>query len=297
MEVIHMIYSMTGYGRDIIHINTTIITIEMRSVNHRYLDISIKAPHSLLFFEDHIKKVIQKKFNRGRIEVYINIEGDQFVRKSLNTDWKLLDEYMKTIEQMKQKYNISGDIPITMIPTLPEIITVQELDDDSDELIEPLIIGVKRACKQVLHARKKEANDLIKDIHQRMAMIEKTVSFIHDMTDEVINAYQKRITERIHEFLNEEIIDKQRLHQEIAFLIEKGDITEEITRLFSHIDHLNKLLETGGTVGRVLDFIVQEMHREINTIGSKAIDAKTSEKVIFLKSEVEKIREQIQNIE
>lgn len=288
---------MTGYGRNVVSFKTTNITVEMRSVNHRYLDISIKTPPSLLFFEDKIKKLIQKNFKRGRIEIYINIEGEQFINKTLKTDWKLLDQFMDTIKNIKEKYQLSGDIPMTLIPTIPDIITVQESEDEPDELIELLIMSIQRVCEQVLETRKKEADYIIKDMKQRMLSIEKAVSFINDLKHDVANDYHKRIIARIDEFVSGEVIDEHRLHQEIAFLIERGDITEEVVRLLSHIEHFNKVLNKDGAIGRTLDFIVQEMHREINTIGSKTIDPKTSKKVVFIKGEIEKIREQIQNIE
>lgn len=289
---------MTGYGRDVVHKEgVTTITVEIRSVNHRFLDISIKAPRSLLFFEDEIKRMIQKKFKRGRIEIYIYIEGEEFVRRSLMTDWNLLDQYMDTIQQIKKTYHLSGDIPLSIISTLPEIIAVQELDNESDELIELLSMCIDRASEQVLDARIKEGNYIIKDIKDRMQIIKQTVSLLNDLQPKVIDEYRKRITERINHFMTGDMVDENRLHQEIAYLIERGDITEEITRIFAHIKHFNKLLNTDGPIGRRLDFILQEMHREINTIGSKSIDANTSEKVIFLKGEIEKTREQTQNIE
>lgn len=288
---------MTGYGRDVIKKGSTTITIEMSSVNHRFLDISMQTPRSLLYMEDKIKKIIQQKFTRGRIEVFVNIEGEQFVNQSLTTNWKLLNEYMEIIQQIKDKYNLAGDIPLTMISSLPEIISVQKLEDKSQDIDDLLLDCMSRVCERVLATRKKEANYIIKDIKERMATIQQTVSLLNDTKHVIIEDYRKRVSERIEDFLLGEVIDENRLHQEIAYLIERGDITEEIIRLFGHIEHFFNVLQTGGAIGRKLDFIIQEMHRETNTIGSKSMDTEISKKVVFLKGEIEKIKEQIQNIE
>lgn len=288
---------MTGYGRDVIKKGSTTITIEMSSVNHRFLDISMQTPRSLLYMEDKIKKIIQQKFTRGRIEVFVNIEGEQFVNQSLTTNWKLLNEYMEIIQQIKDKYNLAGDIPLTMISSLPEIISVQKLEDKSQDIDDLLLDCMSHVCERVLATRKKEANYIIKDIKERMATIQQTVSLLNDTKHVIIEDYRKRVSERIEDFLLGEVIDENRLHQEIAYLIERGDITEEIIRLFGHIEHFFNVLQTGGAIGRKLDFIIQEMHRETNTIGSKSMDTEISKKVVFLKGEIEKIKEQIQNIE
>lgn len=289
---------MTGYGREVIHKDTsTTVSVEIRSVNHRYLDISIKAPRSLLFLEDQIKRMIQQRFKRGRIEIYINIEGEEFVSRTLTTDWRLLDQYIDTMQQIKKTYDLFGDIPLSMLTTLPEIITVQETEEESDELVELLTTCISRACEQVLSARIKEGDFLLKDVQDRMKTVHQTVSLLDELKPKVIEEYRQRITERINHFISGDMIDENRLHQEIAYLIERGDITEELTRLFAHIEHFNNLLTSDDPIGRKLDFIIQEMHREMNTIGAKSIDSEMSEKVVRLKSEIEKIREQIQNIE
>ncbi len=292
-----MAKSMTGYGRVVQQMDDLTIMVEMRSINHRFLDISIKAPHSILFIEDKLKKFIHEKFNRGRIELFIKIEGQKFAKRNLVADWQLLDQYIDLIDTIKDKYNLSGEIPISNLLSLPDLVVVEETTADDDEVIDLLFSSVNQVCEQVLATRKTEGNYIIEDLAARLKNVQQTVVEIDQLQPQVIAAYQKRIMTRIEEYISGDVIDENRLHQEIAYLIERGDITEEITRLKAHSEHFLTVIEKGSPMGRELDFLVQEMHREINTIGSKAIDSQLSEKAIYLKSEVEKIREQVQNIE
>src|SRR5690625_4909296 len=237
-----MIQSMTGYGRETVHIGENIITIEVRSINHRFLDISIKAPRSLLFLEDKMNKVIRKFFNRGRIEVYFHFTGNFFVQKDLQIEWSLADQLYTNYKVMKSKYSLQEDLTLSDFLMIPELIQIEELEDYSDEMIDQLMICLKKACEHVSRARKSEAVQLMKDIKERIEKIKKAIQTIEQKKDVVNVAYQKRIEERMDKFLKKEIVDEARLHQEIAFLIERGDISEEITRIQSHINHFEKTL-------------------------------------------------------
>lgn len=288
---------MTGYGREVLQIEDTMVTVEIRSVNHRYLDFSVKAPRSLVYLEDKIKKVIHSSFKRGRVEVFIEVAGEGFVKKSLTTDWDLMDQYMEQVKKAKERYHLIGDIPTTMITNLPDLIVVQEIEEQPDQLQDAIMMSVERACEQVQSMQSTEGSYLIKDIKERMQQMQNIVFSLKARRNIVTEEYRGRIQQRIDEYLVDTVnLDHTRIHQEIALLAEKGDITEEITRLLSHINHFFVTIDSKEAMGRKLDFIMQEMHRETNTIGSKSMDPKISEWIISLKGDIEKIKEQVQNI-
>lgn len=293
-----MIKSMTGYGRDVFSLGETAITIEIRSVNHRFLDFSAKVPRSLLFLEDQIKRVIQSYFHRGRLEVFINMEGKGLAEKQLQTDWDLMDQYIKEIKRAKSRYDLSGEIPVTIMSEFTDLFSIQERENQPDNLKDLITAGTKYACESVLSMREEEGSFLLHDLNNRIEHIRETVLQLKTRRESVIREYRERIQSRIDNYVGDNaMIDEARMHQEIALLAEKGDVTEEITRLLSHIDHFSDTMELQEAIGRKLDFIIQEMHREANTIGSKSTDAKISEWVVMLKSDIEKMKEQIQNIE
>lgn len=288
---------MTGYGRDVLQIGDTTITVEIRSVNHRYLDFIIKTPRSFMFLEEKIKKVIHSFFQRGRVEVFIEIAGEHFVKKSLRTDWDLMDQYMEQVKKAMERYHLVGDIPTTMITNQLDLIVVQEVEEQPDQLQDVIIMSIERACEQVQSMQSNEGSYLIKDIKERMQQMQNMVVSLKTRRRIVTEEYRERIQQRIDEYLGDTAnLDHTRIHQEIALLAEKGDITEEITRLLSHIDHFFVTMDSNDAMGRKLDFIMQEMHRETNTIGSKSMDPKISEWTIALKGDIEKIKEQVQNI-
>ncbi|GAB3793712.1 YicC/YloC family endoribonuclease [Virgibacillus kimchii] len=295
-----MTTSMTGYGLEKIQMEETTVTVEIRTVNHRFFDFTAKIPRTLLFLEDTIKKELQSIFSRGRIEVYIHVEGSGFVERKLHTDWNLMSQYIQEINEAKERYGLAGEIPATFISSLPEIITVQETEQQPDYLREEIIGSVKRASMQVLEMRKKEGAFLETDLKERIETTTSLTREIEALRPKTIEGYKKRIAERIEDNTRNIVdLDDTKVQQEIILLAEKGDISEELTRLYSHLRQFSSLLqqEHNTPVGRKLDFIVQEMHREANTIGSKSTDAEMNEKMILLKSELEKIKEQVQNIE
>lgn len=298
MDVMIMVWSMTGYGMHTLQVEDTVMTVEIRSVNHRFLDVAIKLPRNFLFMEAPIKKIIQSNFNRGKIEIYIAIEGDGLVRKRLNTDWEMMDKYMEQINLAIDRYSLKREIPTTIMASIPEIIAVQEITHQPDGLKDGLIESTATACEQVKIMRKEEGSFLKEDLLKRITLIYDIVGVLQKSRLLVQAAYRERMEARVHDLItDQETFEPERLHQEIVLLAEKGDITEEITRLYSHIEQMKALINQPGVMGRKLDFITQEMHREANTIGSKSTDAKISEQMVVLKSEIEKIKEQVQNIE
>ncbi|MFD2044045.1 YicC/YloC family endoribonuclease [Ornithinibacillus salinisoli] len=293
-----MTMSMTGYGRDTIQLDNTTITVEIRTVNNRFLDFNPKIPRTLLFLEDRIKKLVQSFFHRGRVEVYVAFEGESFTQKTLRTDWDLMDQYFNELSEAKNRYQLAGEIPVELLTAIPDLFILQESENQPTELQDTIMESIHRTCEQVMVRRAKEGEFLSNDIKERVKSIRSMVLLLEGRRNEVIEEYRLRIKTRIDEYVDDSVkVDSNRIHQEIALLAEKGDISEEITRLLSHIDHFNELMNTKEPIGRRLDFILQEMHREANTIGSKSTDSQIGEWSVSLKSDIEKIKEQIQNIE
>ncbi|MBR3119450.1 MULTISPECIES: YicC/YloC family endoribonuclease [Oceanobacillus] len=289
--------SMTGYGRKVLHIENTMVTIEIRSVNHRFLDIAIKLPRTFLFLEDKLKKTVQSQFTRGRIEVYISIEGDGFSNRTLQADWELIDQYVTHLDRAKQKYHLNGEIPLTVLSSMQDFFHIKDTGGSLEKVHQLILEGTLDACKQVSVMRQEEGVYLTNDLTERLRSITETVLQLRTKRDIVRKEYQERIMERIRVYVDDEISKDGKFYQEIVLLAEKGDITEEITRLLGHIEHFERTMNSKEAAGRKLDFIIQEMHREANTIGSKSTDVSISEWTVSLKSMIEKMKEQVQNIE
>lgn len=293
-----MIKSMTGYGIDQFQAGETLITIEIRTVNSRYLDIVSKTPHSFMYLENEMKQVIQSYFNRGRVEVFITLSGEYLTNKKLTVDWDLMDQYFVELDKIKQRYSLSESIPIEMATQLKDLFMVYETNEELSSLDEMLLQGLNRTCEQVIKSRENDGAFLIADIENRILDTSKMLKALESLQTSVSSDYRKRIERRIEEYVGGRLgLDDRQLHQEIAILAEKGDITEELIRMFSHLDQFQAIIEEDSPLGRRLDFIAQEMHREVNTIGAKSIDSRISNLIINIKNELEKIREQIQNIE
>ena len=289
--------SMTGYGRKVLHIENTMVTIEIRSVNHRFLDIAIKLPRTFLFLEDKLKKTVQSQFTRGRIEVYISIEGDGFSNRTLQADWELIDQYVTHLDRAKQKYHLNGEISLTVLSSMQDFFHIKDTGGSLEKVHQLILEGTLDACKQVSVMRQEEGVYLTNDLTERLRSITETVLQLRTKRDIVRKEYQERIMERIRVYVDDEISKDGKFYQEIVLLAEKGDITEEITRLLGHIEHFERTMNSKEAAGRKLDFIIQEMHREANTIGSKSTDVSISEWTVSLKSMIEKMKEQVQNIE
>ena len=293
-----MIKSMTGYGIDAFQIGETSVSIEIRAVNNRYLDITSKLPRSFMYLENEMKQVIQSYFDRGRIEVYLTLSGGRLTKKKLNVDWDLMDQYMEELNSVKERYEITESIPLELMSQIPDLFQVHEHKDDLEKLDSLLLKSLNRTCEQVVTNRLSEGAYLMTDVESRIKEITSMLTNLQADQSSVRDDYRKRIERRIEEYVGSRLaLNDSQLHQEIAILAEKGDITEELTRMFSHLEHFNTVVNESNPVGRKLDFITQEMHREVNTIGAKSIDPKISNLIVKIKNELEKIREQIQNIE
>ncbi|HTF99457.1 MAG TPA: YicC/YloC family endoribonuclease [Nitrospirota bacterium] len=293
-----MIRSMTGYGRKESGNGSVQVTVEVRSLNNRFLDIQIKSPRVLAAMESRIRKAVQDRFARGRFDIFISRNGDQERSGVLAVNDALAAQYIQTLRDMKIRYNLAGDIEIASVAAFPDILSLKEEKEDPEELWSVLAQCLGQALDDLGAMRTSEGAALATDIRERLETIERSMADIRQKAPATVEQARKRMNDALARLLNEQP-DPGRIAQEIAVLAERTDVTEELTRLGSHVTQFRAMLGDASPegVGRKLDFLIQEMGREINTISSKAMDASISLDVVSVKSELEKIREQVQNIE
>ncbi|PAB58860.1 YicC/YloC family endoribonuclease [Anaeromicrobium sediminis] len=293
-----MIKSMTGFGRGENADNKRQFTVEIKTVNHRYNDIVIRMPKKLNYLEENIKKLVKEKINRGRVEIYVSLEnvGQSEVNISLNRE--LAAEYIDVLKTLSKEFQIVDDISATFVSKFPEVVKIEDKEEDQEEIWNCLKVSVMGALEQLVNMRLEEGQKLALDIEKRCYNIDNVVEEIKLRSPKIVEEHREKLRQRIEDMLGDSYeIDDQRLAVEVAYMADKSNITEEIVRLKSHIDQLNNSLKSTGSIGRKLDFLIQEMNREINTIGSKTNDLEVTNYVVDVKSELEKIREQVQNIE
>lgn len=290
--------SMTGYGRGEAMQNNRRFVVEIKSVNHRYNDVTVKLPRVMIMYEDAIKKVIGKKVFRGKTDVFINFES--FSEEDVNIEFNkpLADAYVKAIEEIKERYSLEQPIRVDLIAKFPDVITVDKTVDveNNDEIWACLTAALDIAVENFVNMRKTEGEALKCDILEKLAGIKNKVGRIEARAPIVAEDYRQRLITRLGE-VEELNIDEGRIMTEVMIFADRACIDEEITRLYSHIEQMKTILDETDPIGRKLDFLVQEMNREVNTIGSKSNDLEITNCAVDLKSEIEKIREQIQNIE
>lgn len=291
-----MIASMTGFGRAKKESNTFYVQAELKSVNHRFCEINVRLPRQLLFLEDKIKKAIGEHVKRGRVEVFLTIEGEGLVTKTISIDWNLLDALVTSTKQIQDKYQLTEQITTGQLLSNENILSIEEKEMENQELETLILEVIESAALQLRQMREVEGKALIEDIFLFLGQIEENIHTIKVYAPRVVSHYRDRIEKRIKEYIGNEF-DENRILTEVALFAEKADISEELTRLESHISQFRETVQTNEPIGRKLDFIVQEMNREINTIGSKANDSLIAKHVVDLKSLLEKIKEQVQNIE
>ena len=292
-----MIKSMTGYGRANIEENLRKYQVEIKSINHKYLDISVKMPKQISYLEESIKKEISSKIKRGKIDVFINFENDSNEGRKIKINTELAKMYIKELKELAQKEDILADIQVNEIAKYPDVLEIQ--NDQEDETIkQELIKTVEQATEKLIQMRSIEGNKMAEDILIRLNQIDEKVKEISKLSTGLIEEYVVKLEERIKQLLKEEQdIDKNRLAQEVVIFADKCSIEEEVTRLNSHISQFKELLSSDEPIGKKLDFIIQEMNRETNTMGSKSGSIDIINLVIKIKTQIEDIREQIQNIE
>ena len=294
-DVLYMVVSMTGFGRSQKSASQFSVSIELKAVNHRFSEFQIRMPRQLLHLEDKLKKKIGEYIHRGRIEGYVTIEGDGMISRHVQVDWALLDEYYQYITKIKDRYAI--DYGVTVQDLLrDELIAIEEKDAGNAEIEEIILSAMEEACIQLLEMRKMEGAELEKELIQHLDGLAVRVNAVKKAAPKVVQYYQERLTKQMSSFLEGQL-DEARILSEVAVFADKADISEELTRLFSHINQFTRALQEKERIGRKLDFIIQEMNREVNTIGSKANDASIASEVVEMKSLLEKMKEQVQNIE
>jgi uncharacterized protein (TIGR00255 family) len=294
-----MIRSMTGYGRADSVLGGRRIVIEIKSLNHRYQEIALRMPGFLFSLEPAVKKLIAARISRGRVEVVIRFESDGSLQNGskLKLNLPLIRNYYQILKQIKEEFSLTEDISLAAMTSFRDAFVAAEEEENLAEIWEMLVPVLDEAMVTLTAMREKEGVALRQDLMDRLAIIKTCLGDISLRAPRVVIDYRKRMSERVREFSEGIDVDDIRLAQEVAMLAEKSDITEEIVRLESHIKQFHDLMDIQEAVGRKVDFLIQEMNREINTIGSKSSDSEISRQVIEIKSELSKLREQVQNIE
>lgn len=289
--------SMTGYGRATAQIEGREMTVEVKTVNHRYLDIALRLPRVFSFLEDDIRKMLQSRLSRGHVEFYVNYRNHRDDSKSVEADVALAKAYMDAIGQLSASSGLQNDVTLSFISRLPEVLNVSETEEDQDALRELMRSVLSSALDQLKAMRLTEGQEMVRDVSGRIETILVLVGQIEARSTQTVDEYYQKLRARIAELLENVPVDPDRIATEAAVFADKASIAEETVRLRSHMQQFLDTLRGEQPCGRKLDFIVQEMNREINTVGSKASDAEILSKVVDVKSEIEKIREQVQNIE
>ncbi|MBN2796735.1 MAG: YicC family protein [Clostridia bacterium] len=293
-----MVYSMTGFGRSEVESGLQKVLIEMKAVNHRYCDIALKIPKKMTMFEERIKQVVKQYVNRGRVEIYLSFEeqkGDDF---TVSPNFAVLDQYADALKAIQERYNIDKQFDLGLLTKFQDVFTIEYKEVEEEEIWNLIEKALLEALNSLMEMRRVEGQKLLDDIHARIDHIKTILKSLADKAPEIVQTHKEKMKQRIQELLDDAIeIDEIRLAQEVAYFSDKTNITEELVRLSSHLEQLYHIFDEDKSIGRKLDFLLQEINREINTIGSKSPDVDISNFVIDLKSEFEKIREQIQNIE
>lgn len=292
-----MVKSMTGYGRAEETIRGCTITVELRSVNNRYLDCNIRLPRLYLFAEDGIKSRVQNIISRGKVDVFVTLDyaGKEEVKVTVNRP--VADGYYGALKQLAQSYQLPEDISVSLLSRFPDVLLAEKAEEDTEQRAQDIYSVLDRALADFDEMRTKEGSRLRDDILSRAAAIENMVTFVEERSPQTVSEYRAKLEARMQEVLQNTQIDESRLLTEAAIFADKVAVAEETVRLRSHIAQLREMLSKGGATGRKLDFLIQEFNREANTIGSKCSDIQIARQVVDIKAEIEKIREQVQNIE
>ena len=292
-----MIKSMTGYGRAVAAVNGREFTVELRSVNNRYLDCTVKLPRSLSFAEDAVKQAVKASVSRGKVDVFISLKSESADDTTITLNRSVLEGYLAAMRQMVTEFEVRDDISVSTVSRLPEVFSVEKPQVDEEQLLKDLLSVVEQALAGYDAMRCTEGQALDADLRSRGNTILELVSQVEQGNAQTVIDYRTRLENKLREVLKSTNIDESRILTEAAIFADKVAVDEETVRLRSHLAQMNEMLTTGGAVGRKLDFLLQEMNREANTIGSKCTDVRLARIVVDIKAELEKIREQTQNIE
>lgn len=292
-----MLKSMTGFGRAQKEIDGYVITVEIKSVNHRYFEFSSRVPRQYGFLDEKLKSYINGKVSRGKIECYVTIEALNTDTADVVVNHTLATAYVNALKEIAETYELKDDFGASTISRFPEVLVVRKSDEDEEKLWGYVQEVCSEAIDKFVAMREVEGSKMKDDIYSRGQFILDCVSYIEERSPQTVKEYNNKLVERVHELLGDVSLDESRILQEVAIYADKVAVAEETVRLRSHIEQLNAFISSDEPVGRKMDFLVQEINRETNTIGSKANDVDIARKVVDIKAEVEKIREQIQNIE
>ncbi|MCA1797349.1 MAG: YicC family protein [Geobacteraceae bacterium] len=289
--------SMTGYGKGNSITDSARYTAEIKTVNHRYTDVSVKLPRALMFLENEVKNWVTSVLHRGKVDVYLSREGDavEVLRPQLNAG--VAEAYVQVYQELIDRFGLAQDIPISMLAAQKDVVVLSEPEIDASNAREGLKHAVTEALEATVQMRRTEGKSMEEDIVVRLQTLEELLHAIEVRTPQVVEEWQQKLHKRLDNLLQEAEVDPQRVAQEVAVFADRCDISEEVVRFNSHIAQMRDLLTQSGAIGRQMDFLLQELNREANTMGSKSNDAELTRNVVTLKAELEKIREQVQNIE
>jgi len=292
-----VVKSMTGYGRAEETINGCTITVELRSVNNRYLDCNIRIPRLYLFAEDAIKARVQGSISRGKVDVFVTLDNAGAGKVQVSVNKPVADGYHAALKELAATYGLSDDISVSLLSRFPEVLLAEKAEEDVEQMAKDICSVLDRALSDFDQMRTREGGRLRDDILSRAAAIEEKVSVVEARSPQTVSEYRAKLEARMNEVLSNTQIDPNRILAEAAIFADKVAVDEETVRLRSHLSQLREMLSKGGATGRKLDFLIQEFNREANTIGSKCSDIEIARHVVDIKAEIEKIREQVQNIE
>ena len=292
-----MLKSMTGYGRAERTLDGRTVTVELRSVNNRYLDCNVRMPRLYLFAEEGFKAQVQKTISRGKVDVFITLEGAGTQALAVSVNRPVADGYYAALRELAELYGLNGDIPISLLSQFPDVLLAEKAEEDADQTAQEISAALTQALLDFDQMRTREGAKLEEDILSRAARIEELVEQVKSRSPETVSEYRARLEERMNEVLANLQLDPARILTEAAIFADKVAVDEETVRLTSHIAQLREMLSQGGAIGRKLDFLIQEFNREANTIGSKCSDMEIAGLVVEMKEKKKKIREQVQNVE
>ena len=292
-----MIKSMTGFGRGHKVLNGRDITVEIRSVNHRYYEFSSRLPRSLNYVEERLKSLLQGRISRGKVEVSVLLNNVEAADEKITINRDVVREYIEALRSVKGEFGLTDDLALSNVLRIPDAFTVVKTETDEEQLWEDIKSTAEEALEHFISMRENEGARMKQDVLSRLAKIEEWVGVVETRSPQVVEDYRKRLYDKMCEVLSSSNIDENRILLEAGIFSEKTAVDEETVRLRSHLSQLEDMLEQGGAVGRKLDFLIQEFNREANTIGSKCSDIEIARYVVDIKAEIEKIREQVQNIE
>jgi uncharacterized protein (TIGR00255 family) len=292
-----MIRSMTGFGRGEAESEGTHISVEVRSVNHRYLDVSVRLPKPLASLEAELRRYVQERVDRGKISVAVDAAMAEGDGATLRLDDQRLRDYLDIANQLRIQYRLGGELSLSAILALPDVVTEEQGDQNAEAWWQVLRQALDRAIQEMVELKTKEGDELARDMFSRLDRIERLVGMVEARAPVRVAELRERVRERLAQIVDSGEVDPYRLEQEIVFQADRMDCTEECVRLRSHIKHFRDFATAEGSAGRKLNFLLQEMHREATTIGSKASDAEIAVRTVEIKEEIERIREQIQNVE